>query len=292
MKRSLRTARSAVVALVAALAIVVPGAGAALAHPPRVVYDALGDSYASGYGVPPYAECGRSQGAYAVQLDGRQRLRLDDFVACAGATTTSLVSGGQLAALDAETDLVTLTIGGNDVGWSTAVVACLGGTDAQCTGAVAVVDARITGELPALLDTVYAQVAAAAPNARVVVTGYPRLFSPEHGPYLAASPAELTCLNAAADTLDTVIAAAATRAGFRFVDVRQRFEGHGANSPDPWILGPSDPGAFHPTIEGYEAYTAAVSSTLGRVKPGCGRHHREATPFTLAGQDARCRPPR
>jgi len=269
MKRSLRTARSAVLAVVAAVALVVPGAGAASAHGSRVVYDALGDSYASGYGVPPYADCGRSQSAYPVQLDGRHRLRLDDFVACAGATTTSLVSGGQLAALDADTDLVTLSIGGNDVGWSSAVIACLGGTDAQCTGAVAVVDTRITSELPALLDTVYAEVAAAAPNAHVVVTGYPRLFSPEHGTYLAASPAELSSLNAAADTLDAVIAAAADRAGSQFVDVRRRFDGHGANSPAPWILGPSDPGAFHPTIEGYRAYTAAVTSALG---PGGHRH--------------------
>src|SRR5918997_1009661 len=94
------------------------------APPPEVVYDALGDSYASGYGVPPYGACGRSQSAYAVQLDGRQRIALDDFVACAGATTTSMVAGGQLAALDADTDLVTLTIGGNDIGWSQAVQAC------------------------------------------------------------------------------------------------------------------------------------------------------------------------
>ena len=274
MKRSLRTARSAVLAVVAAVALIVPGAGAASAHGSRVVYDALGDSYASGYGVPPYADCGRSQSAYPVQLDGRHRLRLDDFVACAGATTTSLVSGGQLAALDADTDLVTLSIGGNDVGWSSAVIACLGGTDAQCTGAVAVVDTRITSELPALLDTVYAEVAAAAPNAQVVVTGYPRLFSPEYGAYLAASPDELSALNAGADTLDTVIADAVARAGFRFVDVRTRFVGHGANSPDPWILGPTDPGAFHPTVSGYRAYTAAVNSALGPITTGCGRHHR------------------
>ena len=274
MKRSLRAARSAVLAVVAALALVGSVASAAPAAPSRVDYDALGDSYASGYGVPPYTDCGRSQSAYAVQLDGRQRLRLDDFVACAGATTTSLVTGGQLAALDADTDLVTLTIGGNDIGWSTAVTACLGGTDAQCTGAIALVDTRITNQLPALLDTVYARVTAAAPDAHVVVTGYPRLFSPEYGAYLAASSAELSALNAAADTLNSVISAAAARAGFQFVDVRKRFDGHGANSPDPWILGPTDPGAFHPTVEGYEAYTAAVNSALGPVKPGCGRNHR------------------
>ncbi|GEK20540.1 SGNH/GDSL hydrolase family protein [Cellulomonas xylanilytica] len=275
MKRTMRTTRSAVLAVTAALVLVGSLGSAASAGPrgdSRVVYDALGDSYASGYGVPPYAECGRSQSAYAVQLDGRHRLRLDDFVACAGATTTSLVAGGQLAALDADTDLVTLTIGGNDIGWSSAVVACLGGTDAQCTGTVAVVDARITTQLPALLDAVYAQVRTAAPDAEVVVAGYPRLFSPEYGDYLAASAAEQTALNAAADTLDAVIAAAADRAGFQFVDVRTRFDGHGVNSPDPWILGPSDPGAFHPTVQGYKAYTAAVNSALGPLKHRCDRH--------------------
>jgi lysophospholipase L1-like esterase len=242
MMRLLRTARSGVLALLAALALAGSAAAAPAAPASRVVYDALGDSYASGYGVPPYADCGRSQGAYAVQLDGRQRVRLDDFVACAGATTTSLVAGGQLAALDADTELVTLSIGGNDIGW------------------------RVTSQLPALLDTVYAKVAAAAPNAHVVVTGYPRLFSPEYGAYLAASSAELSALNAGADALDAVIAAAAGRAGFQYVDVRKRFDGHGVNSPDAWILGPFDPGAFHPTADGYEAYTAAVNSALGPVK--------------------------
>ncbi|MCL1871911.1 MAG: SGNH/GDSL hydrolase family protein [Promicromonosporaceae bacterium] len=269
MTRLMRTARPAALALIAAFALVGSAATAAPAAPaPRVVYDALGDSYASGFGVPPYGPCGRSQSAYAEQLDGRQRVQLDDFVACAGATTTSLVSGGQLAALDASTDLVTLTIGGNDIGWSTAVAACLAGSDAQCAGATALVVGRATGQLPALLDSLFAQVATDAPNAHVVVTGYPRLFSPEYGAYFAASPAEQSALNAGADTLDSVIASAASRAGFQYVDVRKRFDGHGANSPEAWIHGPLDPAAFHPTLEGYEAYTAAVNSALGPVKLG------------------------
>jgi hypothetical protein len=128
------------------------------------------------------------------------------------------------------------------------------------------VEGRTTSQLPALLDTVYADVAASAPNAHVVVTGYPRLFSTDYGAYLAASPAELAALNAGADTLDSVIAAAAARAGFQYVDVRKRFDDHEVNSPDPWLHGPLDPAAFHPTLEGYEAYTAAVNSALGPVK--------------------------
>ncbi len=228
-----------------------------------VVYDALGDSYASGYGVPPYdGSCGRSEAAYAEQLNGRMRIHLDDFVACAGATTTSLVAGGQLDALDADTDLVTLTIGGNDIGWSSAVVACLGGTDPDCAAAVAATRSNITTKLPGLLDTVYRQVAEHAPNARVIVTGYPRLFSPFYGTYLGASAPEQRALNEGAKVLNRVIAKAAQKHGFTFVNVTNRFKGHGVNAPNAWVLGPFDPAAFHPTLSGYRAYTAAIASSL------------------------------
>lgn len=262
MNNHSRTARCAVaaLALVAPLVLGVTTASAAPRQP--VEYDALGDSYASGYGVPPYEACGRSQSAYAVQLDGRVKIDLDDFVACAGATTASLVAGGQLNALDDDTDLVTISIGGNDIGWSTAVVACLGGTDAQCAGGLAATSGRVTTVLPGLLDSVYSQVSARAPEAHVVVTGYPRLFSPEYGAFLAASVPEQEALNDGADLLNGVIAEAAAEHGFQFVDVTKRFLGHGVNAPDAWVLGPFDPGAFHPNTAGYEAYTAALTASI------------------------------
>jgi lysophospholipase L1-like esterase len=280
MTNPVRTARSAALAITLVPFLTIGTLGPASAAPPepagssgpssasgppaRVVYDALGDSYGSGYGVPPYTACGRSDAAYAVQLDGRKRIALDDFVACAGATTTSLVAGGQLDALDDDTDLVTISIGGNDIGWSSAVVACLGGTDIQCAGATAATRAKITDDLPGLLDTVYTQVADRAPDAHVVITGYPRLFSPEYGAFLGASPAEQEALNEGADLLNSVMAAAADAHGFQFVDVTKRFVDHGVNAPDAWVLDPFDPGAFHPNADGYETYTAAVTSA---VKP-------------------------
>lgn len=257
-----RTARSGLAAVALAIPFVFGGATAAAVPQPPVVYDALGDSYASGYGVPPYDVCGRSQSAYPVQLEGRMKIALDDFAACAGATTLSLVADGQLNALDGHTDLVTISIGGNDTGWSSAVVACLAGTDMQCAGALAVTSERIATALPGLLDSVYSQVSASAPNAHVVVTGYPRLFSPEYGSFLAASAAEQQALNDGADLLNGVIAEAAAEHGYQFVDVTKRFIGHGVNAPEPWILGPFDPGAFHPNADGYEAYTAAVTAAI------------------------------
>lgn len=262
MNSLLRTRRFAL----AAIALVVPvlfGATSASATPrPPVVYDALGDSFGSGFGVPPHAACGRSQAAYAVQLDGRMRIELDDFAACAGATTVSLVRDGQLNALDEDTDLVTISIGGNDIGWSAAVVACLLGGDAQCAASLAMATDRITTDLPGLLDSVYTQVSASAPEAHVIVTGYPRLFSPEYGAFLGASVSEQEAMNDGADLLNRVIAETAAAHGFQFVDVTKRFDGHGANSPEPWILGPFDLGAFHPNADGYEAYTAAVTAAI------------------------------
>jgi lysophospholipase L1-like esterase len=251
----------------AALALAAPallGLTAAQASPREdIVYDALGDSYASGFGVPPYTggNCQRSDSAYAVQLDGRMKVALDDFVACAGATTATLVSGGQLEALDSNTDLVTISIGGNDIGWSSTVGACLLGSDAQCAGSIALTRAKVTNDLPAKLDSVYAQVAARAPGAEVLVTGYPHLFSSGYGAYFGASPAEQEALNAGADLLNGVIADAAADHGFGFVDVTKRFLDHGANASDPWLHG-LDSAAFHPNAEGYEAYTAAVTAAV------------------------------
>lgn len=252
---------------IAGLAFAAPallGATAAAAAPRQPLeYDALGDSYASGYGVPPYTACGQSQAAYAVQLDGRMKIALDDFAACAGATTLTLVSGGQLDALDVDTDLVTVTIGGNDIKWGTAVGACLTRSDPECAASITYVRGLISTALPGLLNGVYTQIAAAAPNAHVVVTGYPRIFSPEYGDYLNASVAEQIAMNDGADLLNSVIADSAAGYGFQYVDVAQKFDGHGVNAPEPYINGPFDPaGGLHPNEGGYEAYTASVTSRI------------------------------
>ena len=257
----------AVRSIVATFALLSMGLGAsqALAAPPSpVVYDALGDSYGSGFGVPPYTggNCARSDAAYAVQIDGRMRIDLDDFAACAGATTATM-SANQLGALDEQTDLVTVSIGGNDIGWGQVVGVCVAGTDdALCAGLIAGTRTTIQTALPGRLDAAYEQIAEAAPNAHVVVTGYPRLFSPEFGPYVQASPAEQQAMNDGADLLNGVIADKAAEYGFQFVDVTQRFVGHGVNAPRPWIIGLGDPGLFHPNLSGYRAYSAAVTSSL------------------------------
>lgn len=250
------TARLGAVALVGT---VVGGPSATAAPPGPVDYVALGDSYAAGSGASDPAEQ-----AYPVQVDGRMRIDLTDFAAVPGATTGSLLEG-QLWALDGDADLVTVQVGGNDIGWFQVVAACLGGTDEQCAFALRVTTALVRTVLPALLDAVYEVIAVREPGAHVVVLGYPRLFTTDAGePMLNASVAEQEAMNAGADLLNGVIAATAADHGFQFVDVTRRFLGHGANADEPWIhaLGGVP---FHPNDAGYEAYAAALTAA---IKPG------------------------
>ena len=69
-------------------------------------------------------------------------------------------------------------------------------------------------------------------------------------------------LNEAADDLAAVIAAAASRAGARYVDVREAFADHGVCADEPWINGlvsPTDD-SYHPNKAGHVAYFEALTS--------------------------------
>lgn len=254
----------ATLALVAVPALVAAPAGSA---PPRVTYDALGDSYASGAGVLPYdgPTCARSLEAPARQIDGRMRIRLDDFAACGGAVSADIAE--QVSVLDDDTDLVTVSVGGNDIFWTQAVTACILGGEAQCAAAIARSRTAVEQVLPGLLDTAYAQIRAAAPHAHVAVTGYARLFSPEYGDYTVIGSAVVTTAeqqlaNEGADLLNAVIRERAEAHGFQFVDVTRRFVDHGVNAPDPWILDLAGAAPFHPNAAGYEAYASALTAAL------------------------------
>lgn len=261
-----RTALSTATAAAASLAL--PGvlAGSAAAAPPTVTYDAIGDSYAAGTG----ALAGES---YPEVLDGRMRISLDDFAAVPGATTASMLT--QLDALDEDTDLVTLTIGGNDIPWTDTVTLCLLSEDPACLAAIQSVRGELVNELPAKLDAAYEAVAEAAPNAHVVVAGYAHLFSPEFGDYtvplspglvMEMSVEEQEAANDAADLLNATIAeTVAEHDNFQFVDVTKRFEGHGGNADEPWLHGVrlDDLGqSFHPNIDGYRAYASRLTSAI------------------------------
>lgn len=258
-----RAPRTVAVAVATLALLAVPAA--AQAQAPDIDYVALGDSYSSGSGAGPYADatCQRSVKAHPSLLAEELGAEFT-FVACSGATTDDVLAG-QVQALDAETDLVTIGIGGNDIGWSDAITACITPL-VNCTSAIEEAERKAAEELPAKLDAVYTEIEARSPDAEVVVTGYPRLFAAVNtcDALGSISIAEQQMMNDGADLLSGVIQEAAASHGFTYVDVRDEFTGHEVCSAQPWLHGftVSDV-PYHPMASGHSGgYFPALLGAL------------------------------
>lgn len=268
MDRFPGTWRVRVRAAIAVLALAVLG-GMAAAAPTLAAapaYTALGDSYASGLGTRTYindgTSCKRSPLAYPELAAGKLGLALT-FAACSGARTADVLSG-QLGSLNAATSFVTITIGGNDAGFSNVIETCDLASDSSCDNAIANAQAIITNTLPGSLDTLYAKVRSLAPSARVVVVGYPRLFNGQECNLIIPDSAEQPKLNATADLLDTTIQGRASAHGFAFVDPRAAFTGHAICDNPEWLNGLSNPvsESYHPNVTGQAGYAGLVEPDL------------------------------
>jgi alpha-tubulin suppressor-like RCC1 family protein len=262
--------------------------------------------------------CHRSVYAYSAvlaatfqQLDPTLHLERTSFVACSGARLQDFWNRGteggvsedpQLQALSTTPDLstatpdptialVTFTIGGNDAHFSDLLSACVVGplhwfdsTICSKTGIVwylGVGTDALTDPSHGLVSTIQ-QIHTLAPNAAILVGGYPHIFTDSpgycavgsvfHTP-LSVTQNTMSLLNGAVDTYDATIArlvTAASSANAHFVDPRSTFSasgGHGVCAAGtPWINalllgGPTDlkspdPSnwSFHPNTHGASAY--------------------------------------
>jgi lysophospholipase L1-like esterase len=228
-------------------------------------YVAQGDSYASGTGTREYfdAACQRSVHAYPQQLAAQEGLVLS-HVACSGARIPD-VRTKQLGALSAATNLVTISIGGNDANFANVITQCAKPFPFTCTGDITNSRNFITNTLPGQLDSLYTEIRTRAPNAHVIVVGYPRLFNGEECNLLARiSPAEQSSLNSVADLLATKTAALAAAHGFDFVDPRAAFNTHRICDDVEWLNGLSNPigESYHPNRLGHDGFTDLISAKL------------------------------
>lgn len=260
-------ARLAAAALAATAAFALLPAAAAHAEFDPVRYVALGDSYSSGTGTGDYFDpaCRRSAKAYPQLLADGLNAEFT-FEACSGARTADLLST-QLGSLDAETDIVTVTIGGNDIGWAEAVKACLTPL-ADCTDEIEDSERLVQLHLPGLLDGAYGAIANRAPNADVYVLGYPRLFNGAStcGALRQPSVGEQLLMNEAADRLAGVIRNKAEEHDFTYVDVRRAFEGHAICDDVAYLNGLAYPPSesYHPNAMGHQNgyYPAAARAIV------------------------------
>jgi lysophospholipase L1-like esterase len=258
-----------------------PSSSASARHHHTTVLAALGDSYSSGEGNPPFDPaadgCDRSPQAWPLLAAAKLRWAVTNL-ACSGAQTKDVVNPFKkqpaqvdaLAALRPRPDVVTITIGGNDAGFASVLGACFKpDTDCAATGIVAAAEVGILTVLPNRLADTYRAVEAAAPRAKLVVVGYPRLFPRNESDVVGCgwlTNGERQALNHAGDLLNAVIAVEAWLAGAKYVDVSRTLEGHELCTSDSWLVPLPLDGAAHPTAKGQQAIADRVAHALSRVR--------------------------
>ncbi|MFK3671034.1 SGNH/GDSL hydrolase family protein [Leifsonia aquatica] len=225
-------------------------------------YVALGDSFAAGMGGGgETGKCRSSSASYPSVFTRESGVDLIVNAACSGATTSDLLRK-QLISLDDRTELVTVSIGGNDLGVAAIAADCAAGKAASCrsqlTSALSLLNV-----LPERLATVYDAIVQAAPNARIVVTGYALMYdasdpnAKDFGMAAAINAATIG-LNQVID--DAVDAERAKGAPMTYVGVD--FAGHAIGDAKPWVH-TSGVDAFHPTAAGYAEYARQLVRRLG-----------------------------
>ncbi|MEV1026042.1 SGNH/GDSL hydrolase family protein [Streptomyces sp. NPDC050264] len=285
-----RTAKVVAVLGSCALTIGVTGTASAAAGErhgtPRSTYVALGDSYTSGPAIPLQvdANCARSDHNYPSITARARRVASFTDVSCGGATTTEMwqaqgTNGPQLDAVKRDTDLVTLQIGGNDVGFGSIISTCAGlgskdlsGNPCQQYYGAAGYDQltlKILQTAPKVARVLRA-VHAKAPHARVVVVGYPDLL-PDDGtgcyPIVPFAAKDFPYLRDTGKRLNVMLRAVALLNRADYVDTYGPTVGHDmCKAPaDRWIepLSPASPAApAHPNAKGQEAMAQALAKTL------------------------------
>lgn len=266
--------------LLLAASIITP-ATAGPETPNRGRYAALGDSYAAGLGnetlLPGGGVSGRTAEAYPVLLAGAANKVT--FLASSGATT-QIVLADQVPLIPRGARQITLTVGGNDIGFGVVALACAGDpASVACVTALANAQQALL-ELPDDLGELMTAVRTRAPHAQIYVTGYPLLFQPLAQAEFCApiqqlnpliTPPTLLQADALVVGLNAVIEGVVVTASFQdarveFVDVTDEFPTGlcGGNLiypplPDPAATPPFASSSLHPTALGQQAYADAIA---------------------------------
>ncbi|WP_043260194.1 SGNH/GDSL hydrolase family protein [Streptomyces hokutonensis] len=265
-------------------------------------YVALGDSYTAGPGITDPtgtpAGCDRSAGNYPALVAAELGLKGAKFrdVSCSGATTSDLTASQhtdngtnppQLRALSSDTRLVTIGIGGNDIGFSSMIKRCvamgalyrLTGSgkyfteDAPCareadsdSGSAADAVEKKIATAGNRLTRILTEVKRRSPEARVYVVSYPALLptdSADCGRGMSLAPGDVTYLREKEQQLNTALRQRASEAGVGYVDTYTPSTDHNACTAKAtrWIepLAPENPAApVHPNARGERGMADAV----------------------------------
>jgi lysophospholipase L1-like esterase len=246
-------------------------------------YVALGSSMAAGPGIRPQVRgapfgSGRSARNYAHLVGAQLNLDLVD-VTFSGATTAHVLAERQrgarpqIEALDGSEELVTITIGGNDVGYVPLLMAATLPRPARLLPAIGALFDRDAREqaLNGVGDSLRAVGDAArrrSPRARVVFVDYLTLLPPAGVPAPPLSAADADLGHHVAACLEDATAAAAEATGCELVRAGHASRQHHGWSADPWAVGagwplPWRPAPFHPNAAGMRAIADLIADSTG-----------------------------
>jgi lysophospholipase L1-like esterase len=267
--------------VLAAMAVAGVLAGTAEAAPR---YTALGDSFAAGPLIPlPLAPLGCLKSSNNYGRIAQRTLGLDEYrdATCSGAETDDMFApqnvspGGpnppQLDSLSGDNRLVTLTIGGNDIGFSDLAQDCVAvlpfGSPCrdQYTRGGDQISARIAATAPKV-DAVLEAIRLRSPMAKVLVVNYSAIFPHTGGgcwPRMPVTPRDVTWLRDKHKELNAMLAKQAADNGAVVVDVYRASEGRDAcaDSRTRWVEPyiPANAAApLHPNLRGLQAMAAMV----------------------------------
>jgi lysophospholipase L1-like esterase len=257
---------------------------------PAVDYVALGDSAASGPLIPKSTGtpgCLQSDSNYPHVLARLIGAATFTDASCSGARSENVVAEPQstnsgpipvqLDAVSADTDLVTITIGGNDVDLVSTARGCVNFSPepngSSCADALTAGGTDVIGDAVAATaaewGAVFEAIGERAPDAKVLVVGYGTYVRP--GGCYGTQPVwarDADYLQASVDRLNDALAEQAEQHGATFVDVRPASVGHDACAApaDRYLEGvvPANPAApLHPTAAGMAAFAQVVADSPG-----------------------------
>ena len=239
-------------------------------------YVALGSSFAAGPGVATQlGTCGRSDHNYSHLVAAELGLTLTD-VSCNGATIPNIVNSTQgdaapqIDAVSRDTALVTVTIGGNDIRFTSSTFACAGKAPADnCTAnldqaAISEALTQLPAQLTAMLDAIHAR----APLAIVVLVAYPRVFPADaiSCRELELSSNDTVYLAALGQKLENAFVSVTADRRSLIADAYVLANGHGpCATSERWINGAQAANTgirFHPTAEGHKEMARTVLAAL------------------------------
>jgi lysophospholipase L1-like esterase len=246
-------------------------------------YVAMGSSYAAGAGIGPKQEgspprCDRSINNYASSLAKAAGLALKD-VSCGGATTAHILAPwnelpAQIDAVTRATRLVTITIGGNDLGYVGTLFngSCLAGVTGfpgPCRSVPRPTEADYR-KLEAALTQIANEVHHRAPGARVIFVQYVTLLGSKTCPKATIAPEEAKAAGMIASRLAEVTRHAAQTGGAELLPTDIMSQDHAVCADEPWSNGffPNYPQAigapWHPNAAGHAAIARLLLKSIGQ----------------------------